>query len=284
MDRRARRLVLALLALCVAGLPAGATAHAGVFLSQGGAETKMGFVSGWYPFGDARLVADGFSSPPPIPLTTPGTVSVRVEDPGGIAGPGFVVDQLRASGSSGSTAVALPVTRLDASHWSVDLPAWPVDESLWIGLSGGTLAAGDDWSEAWHAVPTVPGGDSPVVDPPDVDPPAVDPPVVDAPVERTEAAPVAAPRVLLSKLRAAGRDVRATVRLTGAPKAAYTAYVVLRGRRVSAVVSGQLRGTRTVAVTLRRATAKAARRSGRLVVRTVLPDGALLTTRAPLPR
>jgi len=281
MDRRARRLVLALLALCVAGSMAGATAHAGVFLNQGGAETRMGFVAGSYPYEGGRAIADGFSSPAPIALTTPGTVSVRVEDPGrGVVGPGLVVEALEASRG----ATTLPVTRLDATHWSVELPAWADAEPLRIGLSGGTLAAGDDWYEAWHAVPTVPGVDPPVVEPPVVDPPVVAPPVVDAPVERTEPAPVAKPRVLLSKLRAAGRDVRATVRLAGAQRAAYTAYVALRGRRVSAVVSGQIRGTRTVAVTLRRATAKAARRGGRLVVRAVLPDGALLTTRAPLPR
>jgi hypothetical protein len=243
------RLVAACAALAIGALaaPAVAAADFEAFVSQSGApETQLARVSSCTESptpdgqGSMTVCGDGPAQPGPRVTLEAGTANLRFER----AISELSVQIARASQPEQPT----PVTRVDDTHWTVQLPSSVFSsDQLRVSARGGSDATRDRWDAFYVAT-------------------------LDVPV-----------RTSLTTVRAKGRTVTATLGLSGAARAPFVAYVRLDGRRVSTQVTGAVASTRRLALTLRRATWRAARRRAALIVRVSTPAGRQIL-RVTLPR
>lgn len=233
------RLVAACVTAGIAALavPAVAAADRAAYLSQGGgAETQLAFVSGC-----AQSPGPDDQSSTMLCADGPAQPGPRVALRAGTASLRFelpvheVVVQIAPPGKPGQ---ALPSTRVDDTRWTVDLPSTLTSgDRVQVSARGGSAATRDAWDAFYVATAEVPV------------------------------------RVSLTNLRARGRTVTATLGVSGARQATFDAYATLEGRRVSTRLKGVSSSTRRLTITLRRATWRAARHRGRLVVRVTTPAG-----------
>jgi hypothetical protein len=231
--------------MALLAVPAVAAADEGAYVAQDGSETRLAFVSGCF----SGLAPNGlFSS---LCADGPAQSGPRIALHPGPA-------MVRLDRVAGKLVVQVggkpvPVARTDDTHWTAELPAGLVnDASLGVFGRGGSPDTNDSWDAFYVAT-------------------------VDAPP-----APAAAPEATVTRLRARGRSVAATLGLRNVPAGRFVAYVVLDGRRVSTRASGTLGAADRVGVTLRRKTWRAARHHGRLVVR-ITAAGLDQTRRLALP-
>ena len=253
MSRRPDTFAARLAAACAAfaiGLlaaPVVAAADLQAFVSQaGGPETQLARVSTCVQMptpggeGSSVVCGDGPAQPGPRVTLQAGSAHLRFE-----RAVGELSVQIASASQPGRP---IPVTRVDDTHWNVQLPASVVsNEQLRVFARGGSDATKDRWDAFYVAT-------------------------LDVPV-----------RTSLTTVRAKGRRVTATLGLSGAARATFVAYVRLDGRRVSTQLTGAVASTRGLAITLRRATWRTARRRGALVVRVSTPAGRQIL-RVSLPR
>ena len=248
-DAFAGRITAASAAITIGLLAAPAVAAAdfeAFVLQTGGSETQLARVSTCVqtpaPDGQGASVAcgDGPAQHGPRVTLQAGSAHLRFE-----RAAGELSVQIASASQPGRP---IPVTRVDDTHWNVQLPASVVsNEQLRVFARGGSDATKDRWDAFYVAT-------------------------LDVPV-----------RTSLTTLRAKGRRLTATLGLSGAAQATFVAYVTLDARRVSTQLTGAVASTRRLAITLRRATWRAARRRGALVVRVTTPAG-VQTRRLSLPR